>query len=81
MPVNMTEDLISTLPIKTQQFLQYIACISKTHMHKRLAGPALSTHGNLARARARVAGSPRTVEHRYLPGLGRYETLMMRAKE
>ena len=45
------------------------------------SGPALSTRGNLARARAHGAGSPRTVEHRYLPGLGRYETLMMRAKE
>ena len=44
-------------------------------------GPALSTRGNLARARARGAGSPWTVEHRYLPGLGRYKTLMMRAKE
>ena len=44
-------------------------------------GTALSTRGNLACARARGAGSPRTVKHRYLPGLGRYETLMMRAKE
>ena len=46
-------------------------------------GPALSTRGNLAhaRARARGAGSPGTVEHHYLPGLGLYETLMMRAKE
>ena len=44
-------------------------------------GPALSTHGNLARASARGMGSPRTVEHRYLPGLGCYETLMMRAKD
>ena len=44
-------------------------------------GPALSTRGNLARARARGAGSPRTVEHRYLPSLGRYKTLMMRAKD
>ena len=26
-------------------------------------GPALSTRGNLARARARGAGSPQTVEH------------------
>ena len=42
-------------------------------------GPALSTRGNLALARG--VGSPRTVEHCYLPGLGRYETLMMRAKE
>ena len=44
-------------------------------------GPALHTRGNLARTRARGAGSPRTVKHRYLPGLWRYETLMMRAKE
>ena len=46
-----------------------------------LIGPALSTRGNLAHARARGAGPPRTVEHRYLPGLGRYKTLMMRAKD
>ena len=39
-------------------------------------GPALSTRSNLACACARGAGSPRTVKHRYLPGLGRYETLM-----
>ena len=38
-------------------------------------GPTLSTRGNLAHARARVAGSPRTVKHRYLPGLGWYKTL------
>ena len=44
-------------------------------------GPALSKRGNLAHARARGAGPPRTVKHRYLPGLGRYKTLMMRAKE
>ena len=30
-------------------------------------GPAISTRGNLARACARGAGSPRTVEHCYLP--------------
>ena len=30
-------------------------------------GPALSTRGNLARARARGAGSPQTVEQCYLP--------------
>ena len=44
-------------------------------------GPALSTRGNLACARARGAGSPRTVEHHYLPGLGCYETLLIMAKE
>ena len=44
-------------------------------------GPALSTRGNLARTRARGAGSPRTVEHCYLPSLGFYKTLMMMAKE
>ena len=46
-----------------------------------LAGPALSRRGNLFHARACGAGSPRTVEHRYFPSLGRYETLMMMAKE
>ena len=46
-----------------------------------ISGPVLITCGNLARARARGAGSPRTVGHRYLPGLGGYETLMMRANE
>ena len=44
-------------------------------------GPAFSTRGNLARSRARGAGPPRTVEHRYLPDLGRYRTLVMRAME
>ena len=44
-------------------------------------GPALSTRGNLAHARARGAGSPRTVKHRYLPFLWCYATLMMMAKE
>ena len=46
-----------------------------------ILGSALSTRGNLARARARGAGSPRTIKHRYLPGLGRYKTLMMRAND
>ena len=36
-------------------------------MYLATNGPALSTRGNLARARARGAGSPRTVEHCYLP--------------
>ena len=44
-------------------------------------GPAFSTRGNLACARARGAGPPRTVEHRYLTDLGRYRTLVMRAME
>ena len=46
-----------------------------------VSGPALSTRGNLAHARDCGAGSPRTVEHRYLPCLGCYATLMMMAKE
>ena len=46
-----------------------------------ITGPALSTGGNLDRARARGAGPPRTVKHRYLPVLGRDKTLMMRAKK
>ena len=44
-------------------------------------GPVLSTRSNLARARACGAGSPRTVKHCYLPGLGRDKTLMMRTKD
>ena len=44
-------------------------------------GPAFSRRGNLACARARGAGPPRTVEHRYLPNLGRYRTLLMRAMD
>ena len=43
--------------------------------------PALSTRGNLARARARGAGPPRTVKYYYLPGLGRDKNLMMRDME
>ena len=50
-------------------------------LHSPPYGPALSTCGNLALARARGAGTPRTVEHRYLPGLGCYETLVMMANE
>ena len=45
--------------------------------HRSSPGPALSTRGNLARARARGAGSPRTVEHRYFPGLECYKTLFL----
>ena len=48
---------------------------------EQLGGTTLSMRGNLARARARGAGAPRTVEHRFLSGLGCYKTLMMRAKE
>ena len=52
------------------------------YVYKSLgSGPAVKTRGNLARARARGAGTPRTVKHRYLPGLGRDKTRMMRAKE
>ena len=54
--------------------------VNKTK-HVIHCGTARAKRGNLARARARGAGSPQTVEYRYLPGLGRYETLMMRAKE
>ena len=45
------------------------------------SSPALSTRDKLACACARSTGSPQTVEHRYLPGFGRYATLIMRAKE
>ena len=38
-----------------------------TNIYGNLSGPALSTRGNLALARARGAGSPRTVKHCYLP--------------
>ena len=50
-------------------------------MNTMMIGPALSTRGNLSHARARGTGPPWTVEHRYLPDLGRYRTLAMRAKE
>ena len=53
--------------------------IFKSLKHCLLIGPAFSTRGNLARARARGGGPPRTVEHRYLPDLGCYRTLVMRA--
>ena len=47
-----------------------------------LHGPTLSTRGNLVPWSAPVAqGHPRTVEHRYLPCLGCYETPTMMAKE
>ena len=45
------------------------------------SGPALSTRSNLDRARAYGAGPPQNIKHRYLPYLGRYRTLVMRAKE
>ena len=48
-----------------------------------LADPALSTRGNLGPWSAPVARvHPRTVQqHRYLPDLGSYRTLVMRAME
>ena len=62
-------------PTKTNPFIYYLK------MKIDELGPAFSTRSNLARARARGAGPPRTVEHRYLPDLGRYRNLVMRAME
>ena len=47
-------------------FLWKIADISEIFMrlvNAYLTDPALSSRGNLAHARARAVGSPRTVEH------------------
>ena len=43
------------------------AQFAKEDWNNIVYGPALSTRGNLARARTRGAGSPQTVEHCYFP--------------
>ena len=45
----------------------WFTSIKNNNINNLISGPTPSTRGNLARARARGTGSPRTLEHCYLP--------------
>ena len=70
--INSTKALAHILGKKNMYIKSCYVPKDKAHISN--IGTALGTRGNLARACARGAGPPQTVEHRYLPNLGRYRT-------